>query len=145
MFAPQLAQLLTIVRAHPDIGFTVAVMGWPTDLGHESYTRWRSDMHALGRCENTCASISAVECIFGMNWTEERVEPWITSIIEAFGPKRSMFGSHLPIDTLSYGFDRLYDGYERIVGAFSEDEKDAMFRTAALSWYRAPTRLAPLR
>jgi predicted TIM-barrel fold metal-dependent hydrolase len=145
VFAPQLAQLLTIVRAHPDIGFTVAVMGWPTDLGHESYNRWRSDMQALGRCENTCASISAVEGIFGMNWTEEQVEPWITSIIEAFGPKRTMFGSHLPIDTLSYGFDRLYDAYERIVQGASDDEKDALFRTNASNWYRTPMRSAPVR
>ena len=38
-----------------------------------------------------------------------------------------MFGSHLPIDTLSHGFDRLYDAYERTVAAFSEDERDAMF------------------
>ncbi len=138
VFAPQLAQLLAIVPAHPDIGFTIAVMGWPTDLSSESYARWRSDMNALGRCENTCASISAIECIFGMNWTEEQVEPWIISVVEAFGPRRSMFGSHLPIDTLSYGFDRLYNAYERIVGAFSEDERDAIFRTTASNWFRVP-------
>jgi predicted TIM-barrel fold metal-dependent hydrolase len=143
VFAPQLAQLLTIVRAHPDIGFTIAVMGWPTDLGHESYARWRSDMAALGRCENTCASISAVECIFGMNWTAERVAPWIMAIIEAFGPKRTMFGSHLPIDTLSHGFDRLYDAYEHIVQGASHGEKDAMFRTNASRWYRTPVRPTP--
>lgn len=47
---------------------------------------------------------------------EDQAELWIRSIIEAFGPTRSVFGSHLPIDTLSYGFDRLYDAYERIVG-----------------------------
>jgi predicted TIM-barrel fold metal-dependent hydrolase len=144
VFAPQLARLLTIVRAHPDIGFTVAVMGWPTDLGPESYTRWRSDMHALGQCENTCASLSAVECIFGMNWTAEQVEPWIMSIIQAFGAKRTMFGSHLPIDTLSFGFHQLYDAYERIVAGASQDEKDALFRTNAANWYRVPTRPAPV-
>jgi predicted TIM-barrel fold metal-dependent hydrolase len=113
-------------------------MGWPTDLGSDLYARWRSDMNALGRCENTCASISAIECIFGMNWTEEQVEPWIMSLVEAFSPARCMFGSHLPIDTLSHGFDRLYDTYERILATFSEDERDAMFRTTALSWFRVP-------
>jgi hypothetical protein len=25
--------LLAVVRAHPEIGFTIAVMGWPTDRG----------------------------------------------------------------------------------------------------------------
>jgi predicted TIM-barrel fold metal-dependent hydrolase len=95
-------------------------------------------MNALGRCENTCADISAIECIFGMSWTEEQVEPWIISVVEAFGPTRCMLGSHLPIDTLSHGFDRLYDTYGRILATFSEDERDAMFRTTALSWFRVP-------
>jgi predicted TIM-barrel fold metal-dependent hydrolase len=138
VFAPQLPELLTVVRGHPDIAFTIAVMGWPTDLGSDAYARWRSDMSALGRCENTCASISAIECIFGMSWTEEQVEPWILSVVEAFGPKRSMFGSHLPIDALSHGFDRLYDAYDRILAAFSEDERDVMFRTTASNWFRLP-------
>jgi predicted TIM-barrel fold metal-dependent hydrolase len=139
VFAPQLAQVLSVVRAYPDIGFTIAVMGWPTDLSSEGYARWRSEMDALGRCENTCASISAIECIFGLNWTEEQIEPWVRSVIEAFAPSRCMFGSHLPIDGLSHGFDRLYDSYEHIVAAFSEDERDAMFRTTALIWFRVPT------
>jgi predicted TIM-barrel fold metal-dependent hydrolase len=138
VFAPQLAQVLAVVRAHPEIGFTIAVMGWPTDLGPDGYASWRSEMNALGRCENTCASISAIECIFGLDWTEEQVEPWITSVVEAFGPSRCMFGSHLPIDTLSYGFDRLYDSYGRIVATFSQDERDSMFRRTALNWFRVP-------
>jgi predicted TIM-barrel fold metal-dependent hydrolase len=139
VFAPQLPQLLAVVRAYPNIAFTIAVMGWPTDLGPDGYTRRRALMNDLGRCENTCVSISAIECIFGLNWTEEQVEPWVMSIVEAFGPTRCMFGSHLPIDALSYGFDRLYDAYERIVAAFSEDERDAIFRKTALNWFRVPT------
>jgi predicted TIM-barrel fold metal-dependent hydrolase len=138
LFAPQLPDLLAVVRAHPEIGFTIAVMGWPTDRGANGFSRWRSDMLALGRCDNTCASISAVECIFGLNWSEAEIGPWILAVIEAFGPARCMFGSHLPIDGLSYGFDRLYDAYERIVSGFSDDEKDAIFRGTAAAWFRIP-------
>ncbi len=61
VFAPQLPQLLAVVRAHPDMAFTIAVMGWPADLGSDSYASWRSEMKDLGRCENTCASISAID------------------------------------------------------------------------------------
>jgi predicted TIM-barrel fold metal-dependent hydrolase len=136
VFAPQLPRLLEIVREHPNIAFTIAVMGWPTDLGPGGYASWRSLMGELGRCENTCASISAVECIFGLDWREEQVEPWILSVVEAFGPARCMFGSHLPISALSHGFDRLYSAYDRIVGAFSDSEQDAMFGATALNWFR---------
>jgi predicted TIM-barrel fold metal-dependent hydrolase len=131
-------KLNVLVRAHPEIGFTIAAMGWPTDRGANGFSRWRSDMLALGRCDNTCASISAVECIFGLDWSEAEVGPWILALIEAFGPARCMFGSHLPIDQLSYGFEKLYDAYERIASGFSYDEKDAMFRGTAAAWFRLP-------
>jgi predicted TIM-barrel fold metal-dependent hydrolase len=139
VFSPQLPDLLEVVRAHPEIGFTLAVMGWPTDLSADGFSRWRADMRALGRCGNTCASISAIECIFGLDWSEAEVGPWILAMIEAFGPSRCMFGSHLPIDGLSYGFDKLYDAYERIVAGFSDQEKDAMFRGTAAAWFRIPS------
>lgn len=140
VFAPQLQDLLAVVRAHPEIGFTVAVMGWPTDRGSDGFARWRSDMLALGRCDNTCASISATECIFGLDWRVADAAPWILAVIEAFGPERSMFGSHLPICGLSHGFDHLYDAYEHIVSGFSDDEKDGMFRGTAAAWFRIPQR-----
>jgi predicted TIM-barrel fold metal-dependent hydrolase len=138
VFGPQLGDVLSVVQAHPDIGFTIAVMGWPSDLTSAGYARWRSDMAALGRCGNTCVSISAIECIFGLDWTKAQIEPWITAVVEAFSPSRCMFGSHLPIDALSYGFDRLYDCYDAIVASFSDDERDAMFRTTARDWFRVP-------
>src|SRR5262245_16982863 len=116
------------------------VMGWPIDLGVHGYGRWQSDLNAISRCGNTCVSISAVECIFGMNWNEEQLKPWIMSLVEMFGPKRCMFGSHMPIDALSHGFDRLYDTYERILSVFSSDECDDMFRGTALNWFRVPRR-----
>jgi predicted TIM-barrel fold metal-dependent hydrolase len=78
VFGHQLPQLLTVVRAYPEIGFTIAVMGWPTDFGADGYVRWRSAMNSLARCVNTCATISAIECIFGLDWTEKQVEPWIS-------------------------------------------------------------------
>lgn len=139
VFAPQLPDVLDVVRRYPDIGFTIAVMGWPVDLSRDGYARWKADMSAIGQCENTCASISAVECIFGMSWNEGQVKPWLMSMVEMFEPKRCMFGSHLPIDALSYGFDGLYDSYQRIVAEFSDDERDDMFRRTALNWYRVPT------
>ncbi|WP_119272337.1 amidohydrolase family protein [Taklimakanibacter deserti] len=138
VFAPQLADVLAVVRANPEIGFTIAVMGWPTDRSADGFSRWRSDMLALGRCDNTCASVSAIECIFGLDWRAADVGPWILAVIEAFGPARSMFGSHLPITGLSHGFDRLYDIYERIVSGFFDNEKDMMFRGTAAAWFRIP-------
>ncbi|WP_413989984.1 amidohydrolase family protein [Labrys okinawensis] len=140
VFSPQLPDLLDVVRQFPDIGFTVAVMGWPTDLTAEGYRRWRDVLTAIARCGNTVASISAIECIFGMSWRPEQLKPWMLAVVEAFGPGRTMLGSHLPLTGLSHGFDPLYDGYEAILTGFSEEEKDQLFRGTAMQWFGVPKR-----
>lgn len=136
VFSPQLPDLLDVVRRCPDLGFTLAVMGWPLDLSPAGFRQWRCDIDRLSRCENVCADISAIECIFGMDWTVEQVAPWVLALVEMFGPDRCMFGSHLPIAGLSGGFEPLYDAYQEIVVGFTEDEQDQMFRCVAADWFR---------
>src|SRR5262245_48131671 len=75
VFAPQLSDLHDVVRLHPEIGFTLAVMGWPLDLSPAGYARWRHDLAVLSRCANVRAEIAAVECIFGMAGTGSRSPP----------------------------------------------------------------------
>jgi predicted TIM-barrel fold metal-dependent hydrolase len=135
VFAPQLPDLLGVIRLYPDLEFTLAVMGWPLDLSPDGYARWQRDIQELGRCGNARAEIAAVECIFGRGWSREQVAPWVLAVIEAFGPARCMFGSHLPIAGLSSGFSRLYVAYQEIVAGFSEAERDALFRGTAAAWF----------
>jgi len=135
VFAPQLSDLHDVVRLHPEIGFTLAVMGWPLDLSPAGYARWRHDLAVLSRCANVRAEIAAIECIFGMGWHREQIAHWVLSLIEMFGPARCMFGSHMPIAGLSWGFQRLYETYQEIVAGFSRAERDDMFRGTAAAWF----------
>ena len=136
LFAPQLSDLPGVTRLYPDIGFTLAVLGWPLDLSPTGYRQWRHDLAVLSRCANVRIEIAAIECVFGMDWRREKVAPWILSAIEMFGPARCMFGSHMPIAGLSVGFERLYDAYQEIVARFSAVERDDMFRGAAAAWFK---------
>lgn len=135
VFAPQLSDLHGVVRLHPEIDFTLAAMGWPLDLSPAGYAQWRHDMAMLSRCANVRVEIAAIESIFGMSWHREQIAPWILSLVEMFGPRRCMFGSHMPITSLSWGFERLYDAYQEIVAGFSPTERDDMFRGTAAAWF----------
>jgi predicted TIM-barrel fold metal-dependent hydrolase len=135
VFAPQLCDLHDVVRLQPEIGFTLAIMGWPLDLSPAGYAQWRHDLAVLSRCANVRAEIAAIECIFGMGWHRQQIAPWVLSLIEMFGPARCMFGSHMPIAGLSCGFERLYDAYQEIVAGFSQTERDDLFRGTAAAWF----------
>jgi predicted TIM-barrel fold metal-dependent hydrolase len=111
-------------------------MGWPLDLGKAGYEQWRHDLTVLSHCANVRIEIAAIECLFGMGWRQEQVAPWILSVIETFGPSRCMFGSHLPIASLSVGFESLYNAYQEIVTRFSAAEQDDMFRGTAAAWFK---------
>ena len=135
VFAPQLPELLPVIRGNPEIGFTIAVLGWPLDLTVDGFALWRRDMRALSQCDNVRLSVSAVECIFGRAWTPEAIGRWLLSGIELFGTDRCMFGSHMPITTLSRGFGPVIAAYRQILAGFSADEQDQMFRRVAAQWF----------
>jgi predicted TIM-barrel fold metal-dependent hydrolase len=50
--------------------------------------------------------------------------------VELFGADRCMFGSHLPIDGLSHGVDRLNQADDRVRPGFGRRRQAACGRTA---------------
>src|SRR6516225_4812082 len=72
----------------------------------------------LGMCDN--------------EWTVESIRPWVESCIEAFGVKRSFFGTNWPVD-------RLFSSYGDVLGAYREclreldtgERDDVLFGNAA--------------
>ena len=135
IFAPQVPDLIKVIQLYPNIGFTIALMGWPLYISDEGYQLWVKDIKQLSQCKNICVGISAIECIFGMDWTLEQITPWILSAIEIF-EQRCMFGSHMPIANLSCSFTDLYTAYEKIIAGFSLAEKENLFHRVATNWFR---------
>src|SRR5262249_25930604 len=104
LFSPQLPDLLPVVQEHPGIGFPMPVFGWPSAVDPAGYARWKHSLAAIAACENTHITISAVECVFGMNWNVAEVQPWIDTMFDLFGTHRVMFGSHRPLSELARNF-----------------------------------------
>ena len=50
-----------------------------------------------------------------------------------------MLGSDLPIENLRSGFGPLYDAYDAIFSAFSDDERAWLFHRTAERWYASAT------
>jgi predicted TIM-barrel fold metal-dependent hydrolase len=135
VFSPQLPELLRVVQLNPNIGFTIAVMGWPIATDKATFTQWRKSIAELGACDNVRIVISALECVFGMGWSLRVAQPWVDAVFELFGTERTMFGSHHPLCGLSRSFPRSYVAYRKLASALSETEQDAVFRLNAQRWF----------
>ena len=135
VFSPQLEDLHTVIRENPEIAFTVALMGWPVTLDDEEFERWKRSLREIAACENARLSISALECIFGMDWVAMKARPWVEAAIGLFGTDRVMFGSHRPISKLARKVLQPYALYEEMTRGLSEAEHDAVFRGNAARWF----------
>lgn len=135
VFADQLPGVVEVARLQPDTRFTAAVLGWPLDVTAEGRARWARSIAELARCENVTMSISAIECVLGMDWTLDVIRPWIETLVDAFGPGRCMIGGHLPICLLSRNFAALFDAYEELFAGLSAAEQDRLFRGTAVEWF----------
>jgi predicted TIM-barrel fold metal-dependent hydrolase len=135
VFSPQLPEMLPVIQQNPEIGFTVAVMGWPIAVAAQAFARWKQSLRELSECENARITISAVEAIFGMHWQIAHVQPWVDTVFELFGAKRVMFGSHRPISRLAQNFPSPYRAYQEMTKGLSETERDAAFRSNAVDWF----------
>jgi predicted TIM-barrel fold metal-dependent hydrolase len=135
VFAHQIPELTRVIQNHPNIGFTIAVMGWPLDLSKVGFERWKRDLAVLGQCDNICVDISALECIFSMQWTVHEAQPWISTLMDAVGVSRCMFGSHMPVAKLSMEFADLYERYAQFCAGLSANEADELFFGVADRWF----------
>jgi predicted TIM-barrel fold metal-dependent hydrolase len=137
MFAPQLKDLRTVVEKNPDIFFWIPVIGWPLDRSKSGFAQWKRDMEALSAYPNVHVTVSALECVFGMDWAVPDALGWIEALFEAFGTSRVMFGSHRPLCKLSRSFPNPFRAYEKFVASLTQSEQDAVFRKNAAAWFFA--------
>jgi len=136
IYAPEIPHVLRYAKQFPEINFALHCLGWPLDKTAQGFQEWKQHMQALSQCPNVFVKITAIECIFGLQWTLAEVSPWIKTTIDLFGSDRCMFGSHLPIAKLSHGVSFLYDAYQAIVAGFSREEQQNLFANTAKRFYR---------
>jgi predicted TIM-barrel fold metal-dependent hydrolase len=135
VFSTQLPDLLPVIQENAQIPFTIAVMAWPSQINRDGFTNWRSCLAEFRNCDNVRVSISALECIFGMNWAIAEARPWVETVFDLFGTDRIMFGSHRPISRLGTSIRSPYLAYGELASAVSPSEQDAIFRANAARWF----------
>jgi predicted TIM-barrel fold metal-dependent hydrolase len=109
--------------------------GLPADRSAEGLAAWRRAMATLAPCPNVVMKISGIG-VPGQRWTAAANRDIVLATIELFGPRRCMFASNFPVDSLCGSFADIYGGFDEITRGFSGDERRALFRDNALRIYR---------
>lgn len=151
-YHPQLAQVLEVARAVPELTIIVDHCGGP--IGLEPYRReevfapWRAAITALATCPNVMMKLGGLAMdVGGHDFHQQPLPPssealaqaWrptIETCIEAFGAQRCMFESNFPVDKGMCSYPVLWNAFKRLAGAASANERAALFHDTAARVYR---------
>jgi L-fuconolactonase len=154
IFHPQLRELTSLARAHPDANIVLIHTGSP--VGHSSYAgkeaevhaRWMADIKELATCSNVSVKMGGLlMSLANFDFTRasspptsEQLallwRPYIEPCIEMFGAARCMASSNFPVDRAGFPYGTLWNMFKRITAMCSEHEKADIFSGTAKRIYR---------
>jgi len=135
IYPRQMDQAAALVARHPDIPVVLDHAGMPIDREPAEIDIWRNGLKTLAALPHVSIKISGL----GMcdhHWTIDSIRPFVLTIIDAFGPRRCMFGSNFPVDKLYSSYEALFDAFDVITKDFSAAERDELFAGTAERFYR---------
>jgi L-fucono-1,5-lactonase len=136
IFAKHLPQTIRFVDRHPRQVFILDHIAKPR-IRENVLEPWRTHLQELARRQNVYCKLSGLvtEAHF-TGWTEEQLKPYLGTVLEAFGPKRLMFGSDWPVCTVAATYERWFGIVNRWVGRLSPPEREEIFGGTATRAYR---------
>ena len=153
LYHPQLAELVELARAFPDVTIVLDHIGGPLGVGRykgrgdEVFQVWSRGIADLSTCPNVTVKLGGFGSTrSGYDWHERVVRPasaeladtmapYFDFCIEQFGVHRCMFESNFPVDKASYSYVAIWNAFKRITQSHSAAERQALFHDTAARVY----------
>jgi L-fuconolactonase len=129
---------IEFVDRHPRQLFVLDHIAKPR-IRDGSLEPWRSNLRELARRENVFCKLSGVatEADF-LNLTpdnRDQLRPYMNAALEAFGPRRIMFGSDWPVCLAALPYADWFAMVNDAIGGFSESEREWVLGGTAAQAY----------
>ncbi len=135
IYERHLPQAIALVDRHPDQVFVLDHAGKPR-IRDRALSPWRERIRDLARREHVYCKTSGMITEADWNaWTDADLAPYLDVVLDAFGPKRLMFGSDWPVLRLAGEYKQWVDVVRRAIAPLSEDERAWIERRAAAEAY----------
>src|SRR5262249_41516632 len=125
---------IRLIRDNPDVQIILTHAAMPLSQEPDRMAHWRQATRRYAEHPNVAIKISGF--IHWPDWPLESLEPIVTDIVAAFGPERCMLASNFPVDGLVKPYREIWETFFALFSAYSDSEKDAIFRRNAVHFYR---------
>lgn len=135
IFEKHLPQTIEFVDRHPQQIFVVDHIAKPV-IKQNSFKAWAANMKKLAERPNVFCKVSGmVTEADWKKWTEAQLKPYFETVLEAFTPRRLMFGSDWPVCLVACPYAKWVKVVENAYAKLSADEKARIFGQTAINAY----------
>ena len=136
VFERHLPQTIEFVDRHPNQLFALDHIAKPR-IGERVLSPWRERMRELAKREHVYCKLSGMANRADWSgWTYADLEPYFDVVLEAFGPRRLMFGSDWPVLLLAASYEKWVGAVNRKLKALSAEEQARIWGGTAVEAYR---------
>lgn len=135
VFPHQLGAVLEFVKIFPNQKFVIDHLAKPY-IKDGYFEGWATMMKAIAKHENVYCKLSGMitEADY-QNWRPEQMHPYLNVVLEAFGPRRCMFGSDWPVCLVAAEYGQVKQLVENHIKKLSAEEQDQIMGLNALKFY----------
>jgi L-fuconolactonase len=136
VFARQLPATMQFVDKHPNQVFVVDHIAKPS-ISKAILDPWRSHIRQLAQRKNVYCKISGMVTEANWsNWRMEDLQPYVDTVLGAFGPDRLMAGSDWPVCLLATTYSDWFVTLHKMLHSLSATEQESIFGGVASQVYR---------
>ncbi len=144
VFARQLPATIEFVDRHPGQPMVLDHIAKPTIQSGSVDRDWEANFRELARRDNiTCKFSGVVTEVRDETWSIDTIRPYWDIAIEAFTPKRLMFGSDWPVCQLRCSHQKWLQTVRQLACELSSDEQEDFFANNAIRDYNLSIRTRP--
>lgn len=132
----QLPAATTAARELPELAF-VLDHGAKPPVASGALEPWATRLRAFAALPNTTGKLSGLHTEADWrSWTVRDLRPYADTLLDAFGPRRLMYGSDWPVCTLAASYGRTLATARKLLAALSDTERTAVLGGTAAETYR---------
>ena len=135
IFEKHLASTIEFVDRHPNQVFVLDHIAKPP-IRDSVLKPWKRNISELARRTNVCCKLSGLVTEAGWStWSDADLRPYVDVVLDAFTPKRLMFGSDWPVCLLAATYERWFESLSRSINQLSPTEKGGIMGGNAIKIY----------
>lgn len=135
IYPRHLGSALALVKRFPQQLFVVDHLAKPL-IREGVIEPWRTEMQELARAENVYCKLSGMVTEANWkSWEQTQFQPYLDVVMEAFGPRRVMYGSDWPVCTVAASYGQQYDIISDYISMLSPSEKAQIMGENAVHFY----------